>query len=89
MYQGNSKLSRYEHGQKYVENLTLRSKKLSADTRNNLNSLPKLYAKVDELNRKLASSRLNYSSSNNVDEELRSSPSQDFDDFNSNIGSEK
>lgn len=55
---GSNLSSRYEHGQKYMENLTQRSKKLSADTRNNLNALPALYAKVDELNRKLASSRL-------------------------------
>ena len=62
MYQGGggggSRLGRYEHGEKYMETLTQRSKKLSADTRSNLNSLPKLYAKMDELNRKLASSRL-------------------------------
>lgn len=45
---------RYEHGEKYMENLTLRSKKLNENTRENLNSLPKLYAKAAALNRKLS-----------------------------------
>ena len=63
---------RYEHGEKYMENLTLRSKKLNENTRENLNSLPKIYAKAAALNRKLSLTSSSTSSTrltfNNEDE---------------------
>lgn len=84
---GSSLSSRYEHGQKYMENLTQRSKKLSADTRNNLNALPALYAKVDELNRKLASSRL--LNNNPTQDSIENDTHQDIDVYSSSSTSRR
>lgn len=84
----------YEQGEKYMQTLEMRSKKLNAHTRHNLSSLPKLYAKAEELNRKLAASSMLLNYSNSLDGDCRRSSaatpthhdSSSLDDFDQHNG---